>query len=79
MILRGFSNGDIANSVLCTLHAVRKIRLTYSRFGIITAPANRSGPDPKITPVILDALCNRLAKEPDMVLCEIVAFISDKF
>ena len=42
-------------------------------------PANRTGPDPKITPTMGDALCLRLAKEPDMNLREMADFINEEF
>lgn len=79
MILRGFSNEDIAESIPCTTRAVRRARLTHSRFGTTTVPSSRTSPDPTITPVIRDALCSQLIKEPDMVRREMITFIRDKF
>jgi len=77
MMIQGFSNKKIAGIVPCTPRAVRKIRLTYERFGTATVPANRSGPDHKITPAMWEVLCHQLAKEPDMQRQEMVNFIND--
>lgn len=79
MIIRGFPNKDIANIVPCTSRAIRRIRSTHARFGSTTVPPNRTGPDPKITPVMRDALCHRLASDADMVRREMVTFIREAF
>jgi hypothetical protein len=79
MILRGFSNDEIANLIPCTTRAVRRIRESYSRFGRTTAPPSRRSPEPKITPVMRDVPYDRLAQEPDMVRREMVSFFRDTF
>lgn len=79
MILRGFSNKDIAKDVSCTLRALRRIRSTYARYGTTTMPANRTGPDAKITPTMGIALAHHLVEEPDLEQHEMVDFIDDKF
>ncbi|KAI8624326.1 hypothetical protein F5Y19DRAFT_454716 [Xylariaceae sp. FL1651] len=52
MILRGSTNDEISKAVLCSVRAVRRARSTYARYGTTTVPANRPGPDPKITPTM---------------------------
>lgn len=58
MILRGYSNENIGESVPCTTRAVRRARSTHSRFGTTTVPSSRTGPDPTITPVIATQIDN---------------------
>jgi len=42
-------------------------------------PSRRTGPDPKITPTMQNALRHQLAKDSDMTRREMVDFIRDKF
>jgi SOS response regulatory protein OraA/RecX len=79
IILQGFSNEEITEIIPYTPRAARRIRSTYTRFGTTTVPTSRTGPDPKITPTILDTLYHRLAKEPDLDRRKIASFIRDKF
>jgi len=79
MLLEGFSDKAIVEVVPCTTRSLRTIRSTFERFGTTTTPANRTGPDPKITPTMGDALCHRLAKDPDMNQREMADFISEEF
>jgi len=48
----GISTTAIAAAIPCTPRAVRRIRSIYLRFGTTTVPTNRSGPGPKITPMM---------------------------
>jgi transposase len=79
LILRKLPNSEIADTVRCTERAVRRIRSRLGRFGTTTAPSNRVGPDPKITPFIRHALCEQLSEKPGMLRREMVAFIYDRF
>jgi hypothetical protein len=65
--------------VFCTARSLRTIRSTFARFGTTILPANRTGPDPKITPTIKNALLHQLAIEPDINQQKMVDLISDKF
>jgi transposase len=75
MILSKFPNREIAKAVPCSERAIRRIRSRLSRFGTTTAPANRGGPDSKITTAMRDVLCEQLTQKPDMIRREMVAFV----
>jgi len=79
MILRGFSNNEIAKAIPYTPCAVRRARSTYTRYGTTRKPLKRTGPNPKITPTIQIALCHQLATESDIDRHNIVDFISKMF
>lgn len=79
MLLDGDSISKIAESIPCTERAVYRTQSTIRRFGTVTAPTNRVGPDPKITPLMLDTLCRQLVKKPDMLRREMAAFLHEQF
>ncbi|KAK4446491.1 hypothetical protein QBC34DRAFT_148344 [Podospora aff. communis PSN243] len=79
LILRRLANCEIADIVRCTERAVRRIRARLDRFGATTAPANRAGPDPKMTPVIRNALFEQLTQRPVMLRREMAAFVYNRF
>ncbi len=83
-IRRGDSNEKIAEDIsspdrVVTERAIRRIRSTYTRYGQATVPANRTGPDRKITPLMLDWLLRSLAKEEDMTRLEMANALYGKF
>lgn len=79
MLLDGDSISKIAESIPCTEHAVYRTQSTIRRFGTVTAPTNRVGPDPKITRLMRDALCRELVRKPDMLRREMVVFLYEQF
>ncbi|KAI9148686.1 hypothetical protein HJFPF1_10727 [Paramyrothecium foliicola] len=66
---------DIAQTIPCTERSVRRIRATVERYGATTTASNRTGPDPKITPLMREALRKRLDKEPHMRRRDMTAFL----
>lgn len=79
MLDNGESIEKIAEDVGCKRRAIIRVQTSVARYGSTAAPANRSGPDRKITPVMCEALCRRLAEKPDMVRREMIAFIREEF
>lgn len=80
----GDSNEKIAEDIsspdrIVTSRAIRRIRSTYTRYGTATTPAKRTGPDPKITPLMLDALYIQIAKEQHMTRQEMATFLYKKY
>lgn len=81
---RGDTNEKIATDVsspdrVVTPRAVSRIRRTYTRYGTPTVPPRRTGPDPKITPLMLDALYCQLAKDQSVTRQEMASFLYDKY
>ena len=52
-----------------------RMRATVNQYGALTAPANRPGPDPKLTPFLRGELCHLVSVKPDIVRREMVAFV----
>ena len=48
-------------------------------FGSAKAPPNKGGRPRSITPVMLEALCDRLLEKPTLYLDEIAIFLWDEF
>ena len=79
MLVEGRSITKIATFILYTERAVYRTQSTLRRLSTATAPANRIGPDPKITPLMRDTLRRELVRKPDMLRCEMVAFLQKRF
>ncbi|KAJ3469852.1 hypothetical protein MRS44_003917 [Fusarium solani] len=79
MLLEGRSISEIAKIIPCTERTVYRTRSAIRRFGTAAAPTNRAGPDPKITPLMRDALCRELVRKPEMLRREMVAFLRKRF
>lgn len=79
MLRKGFTDKAISEVVPCTRRSLRPIRSKFERFGTTTMPSNRTGPEPRITPTMGDALFYQLAEEPDMNQHGMADFIRSKF
>ena len=88
LILAKIRGGDINEKIasyvsssehVVTSRAIRRIRSTYERYGTATTPANQTGPDRKITPLMLDALLHKLVKKQSMSRREIASFLYERF
>lgn len=80
----GDSNEKIAEDIsspdrIVTSRAIRRIQSTYTRYGTTTTPAKRTSPNPKITPLMLDALYIQIAKEQHITQQEMVTFLYKKY
>jgi transposase len=69
----------IAQVVHCTPRTVRNVQANIVRYRTTTAPANRTGPDPKITPFMQERLCEALVDEPEMVSRKMISFLYKEF
>lgn len=79
MLLHELPKNEIAKTVDCSERAVRRIRSRLRQYGTTTSPSNRVGRERKITPLMRDALFERLAKQPDMFRDEMIRFLHDRF
>jgi transposase len=79
MILRKLPNNVITEAVGCSERAVRRIQARLRRFGTTTSPPNRVGREMKMTPLMRDALFEKLTKQPDMFRYEMIDFLYDRF
>ncbi|KAJ0141514.1 Uncharacterized protein HZ326_15609 [Fusarium oxysporum f. sp. albedinis] len=75
----GESINKIAEIVHCTPRTVRNVQANIVRYGTTTAPPNRTGPDPKITPFMQERLCEALVEEPEMVSRKMISFLYKEF
>jgi hypothetical protein len=62
----------------CTARSLFIIRSNFTRFRT-TLPTNRTGPDPKITPTMADALIHQISRASDMKQHGMVDFMYEKF
>lgn len=70
---------DIAAAAGCSDRSVRAIRANMRCFGSTRAPTNGAGRPRLITPVMLDALREKLLEKPGMFQDEMVVFLYDEF
>lgn len=70
---------QVAESVRCSERSVRAARSNLKHFGSVQAPSNGGGRPASITPVMLDAMRERLLEEPGMYQEEMVAFLHEEF
>jgi len=80
MLASNSSTGsEIAEVTGCAERTIKRHRANRRCFGTTSAPANRGGRRARITPVILDALCEHLLEKPDEDSDDIVVFLWDEF
>jgi transposase len=70
---------QIAAAAGCSDRAIRRIRFNVRCFGTTKAPPNGVGRRRRITPVMLEALRERLIEKPGMYLDEMIVFLWDDF
>ena len=80
MILDGsLKDAAIGSAAGCTDRAVRRIRSNMRHFSCTKAPANGIGRPRRMTPLMLDALREKLIEKPGMYLDEMSIFLYDEF
>jgi transposase len=70
---------DMAAAAGCSDRTIRSIRSNLRCFGSSRAPFNGGGRRRQITPIMLDALRERLLEKPGMYRDEMVLFLYDEF
>lgn len=70
---------DLAAAAGCSDRTIRNIRSNLRCFGSTNAPPNRGGRRRRITPVMLEALKDKLLEKPGMYQDEMVLFLYDEF
>jgi transposase len=70
---------DMAAAAGCSDRTIRNIRSNLRCFGSSRAPLNGGGRRRQITPVMLDALKERLIEKPGMYQDEMALFLYDEF
>jgi transposase len=78
MIKSGSPRAEIAYAAGCSEQAVTYIRQNQA-FGNVRAPRNGVGRRRSITPVMLEAILERLKEKPTLYLDELVVIIYDDF
>lgn len=74
-----YTNAQIAEAAHCTPRSVSTIRSNLRCFESVRAPANGIGRRRTITPLMVEALCERLLEKPDLYQDEMVVFLWDEF
>lgn len=73
------TTSQIAKAAKCSQRSVTNIRKKMRLFGSARSPPACVGRPSTITPVMLDALRDHLAENPDLYVEEMVAFLRDEF
>lgn len=76
---RSLKQIDMANIAGCSDRTIRNIASNLRVYSKTRAPANGAGRRRRITPPILDALCDRLLEKPGLYRDEIAVFLYDEF
>ncbi|EED22757.1 TPR domain protein [Talaromyces stipitatus ATCC 10500] len=73
------TTSQIAEAAQCHPSTIRRHRSNLRLFGSVTAPSNKSGRPRRLTPVMIEALCDHLLEKPQLYLDEMAIFIWDDF
>ena len=73
------TTSQMAKLAKCTERSITNIRKKMRLFGSPNPPHIPPGPPPIVTPVMLDALCDRLAEIPGLYIDEMAKFLWDEF
>lgn len=73
------TTSEIAEAAGCSKRAIIRIRSNLRLFGSIKAPSIKAGRPRSITPIMLEALCDRLLEKPGLYLHEKEVFLLDGF
>ena len=79
LISKSLTSAKIAKIARCSVRSVNRIRSNLCAFGNTKAPCNGGGRRKSISPVMLDALVERLLIEPGLYLEEMTTFLRDEF
>jgi transposase len=80
MILsKSLKSVDMAAAAGCSDRTIRNIGTNMQSFGSTRAPFNGGGRRRRITPVMLDALREKLLEKPGMYQDEMIVFLYDEF
>jgi DNA-binding CsgD family transcriptional regulator len=80
MILsKSLTTAQMADAAECSERSIRAIQLNLRLFGSTTAPPNGGGRPRSITPVMLEALRERLIEKPGLYQDEMAVFLWDEF
>jgi hypothetical protein len=70
---------EIADGAGCSTRAIYRINKNLRCFGSTKAPSNGVGRPRSITPLMLDALCEHLLKNPGLYQHEMADFLWNHF
>lgn len=74
-----FTTSLMAEQARCNKLFIIIIRRNLRQFGSIYAPQTLIGRKPIVTPLTIEALCDRLSKKPGFSLDEMAVFLRDEF
>jgi transposase len=73
------TTSQMAKLAECSERSITNIRKKMRLFGSPNPPTIPPGQPPSVTPVMLDALCDRLAEIPGLYIDEMANFLRDEF
>ena len=73
------TNSQISKAAKCTPRSVSRIRSNLRCFGHVKAPPNGIGRRRRMTPPMVEALCEHLIEKPDLYQDEMAVFLWDEF
>ena len=73
------TTAQMAGIAKCTERSVTHICKNLRLFSTARAPPVPAGQPPSITPLMLDALCDRLTEKPGLYVEEMAIFLCDEF
>lgn len=79
LLSKSLKSVEMAAAAGCSDRTIRNIRSNMQSFGSTTAPFNGGGRRRRITPVMLDALREKLLEKPGMYQDEMIVFLYDEF
>jgi transposase len=79
IISKSLTTSQIAKAAGCSKRSITNIRSNLQLFGNVRAPPIGGGRPRIITPIMLDALRDRLKERPDLYLDEMVEFLWEEF
>lgn len=80
MLISGeLTTSQMAEAAGCSKRAIIRLRANLQLFGSLKAPQIKGGRPRKITPVMLEALCDYLLEKPHLYLDEMELFLLDEF
>ncbi|KAJ5253210.1 hypothetical protein N7489_003620 [Penicillium chrysogenum] len=70
---------QVAAEAECSQGAIMDIRKSLPQFGSVHAPPTRKGRKRTVTPLMTQALCDRLSEKPGLYLDEMAVLLIDEF
>lgn len=76
---QSLTTSQMADAAECSERTIKNVRRNLRLFGNVHSPPNRIGQRRSVTPLMLEALCDRLLEKPGLYLDEMAIFLWDEF